>query len=38
MQPYDFADAAPYAVTPNRAAQRLFDAPAEPADVEAIGS
>jgi len=38
MQPYDFADAAPYAVALHRAAQRLLDAPAEPADVEAIGS
>jgi hypothetical protein len=38
VQPQYFAGAAPDAVAPDRAAQRLLDAPAEPADVEAIGA
>jgi hypothetical protein len=38
MQSQNFAEAAPDSVAPDRATQRLFDAPAEPADFEAIGT
>jgi hypothetical protein len=38
VQPHDFADSPPDAVPLHRAAQRLFDAPAEPADAEPIGA
>ena len=38
VQPQNFAEPAPDAIAPDRGAQRLFDAPAEPADVEAIGA
>jgi len=38
VQPQNFAEPPPNAIAPDRGAQRLFDAPAEPADVEAIGA
>jgi len=38
VQPDDFAQPAPDAIPPDRAAQRLLDAPAEPAEIEAIGA
>jgi len=38
MQPYNLAEPAPDAVAPDRAAQRLLDAPAEPAELQAIGA
>jgi len=38
VQSYNFAEPAADAVAPDRAAQRLFDAPAEPAEIEAIGA
>jgi hypothetical protein len=38
VQPQNFAEPPPNAIAPDRIAQRLFDAPAKPADVEAIGA
>jgi hypothetical protein len=38
MQPYNFAEPAANAVAPDSAAQRLLDAPAEPAEIQAIGA
>ena len=38
VQSYGFAQPAPDAIALHRASQRLFDAPAEPADAEAIGA
>jgi hypothetical protein len=38
VQPENFAEPAPDAIAADRAAQRLFDAPAEPAETEAIGA
>src|ERR1700722_14173466 len=38
VQPQNFAEPPPNAIAPDRGAQRLFNAPAEPADVEAIGA
>ena len=38
VQSKNFAEPAADAVAPDRAAQRLFDAPAEPAEIEAIGA
>ena len=38
MQSHNFAQPAPDAIAPHRGAQRLLDAPAEPAEIEAIGA
>ena len=36
MQSYNFAQSTPYAIAPHCVSQSLFDAPAEPAKIEAI--
>jgi hypothetical protein len=36
MQSYNFAQPAPYAVAPHCISQALFDAPAEPAEIEIV--
>ena len=36
MQSYDFPQPAPYAVSPHGISQTLFDAPAEPAEIEIV--
>jgi len=38
VQPYNFAEPAANAVAPDSAAQRLLDAPAKPAAIQAIGA
>ncbi|HTA52999.1 MAG TPA: hypothetical protein VK757_09435, partial [Candidatus Acidoferrum sp.] len=38
MKPENLAQPSPDAVTPDGTAQRLLDAPAEPAQLEAIGA
>jgi hypothetical protein len=38
VQSKNFAKAAPDSVAPDRVTQRLFNAPAKPADFEAIGT
>ena len=38
VQSQNFAQPAPDAVAPDRAAQRFLDAPAKPAEIEAIGA
>ena len=38
VQPNDFTNAAPDAISPHRSAQCFLDAPSEPAEVQAIGA
>jgi hypothetical protein len=38
VQPQNFAEPAPDTIAPHRSAQRLLDAPAEPAEIQAIGA
>jgi len=38
VQPYNLAEPAANSVAPDSAAQRLLDAPAEPAEIQAIGA
>ena len=38
VQPYNFAEPAADSVAPDSAAQRLLDAPAEPAAIQSIGA